>query len=94
MPAPGGMPAPAPAAPAPTTPAAPITADQMGSRFVSKMEAGEIPDYEAVYRDLGIDYSQLQTNQTFISRMWHYMDGLDAGNDHANSVQYAMTNAG
>lgn len=82
---------PAPAAPAPTTPAAPITYEAMGSRLHALMGSGVVADYAQAYADLGIDHSQLQTNQTFVERLWMYMDALEAGHDHAGAVQHGMS---
>lgn len=81
-----------PAAPAPQTPQEPIDYAKLTPRFIGKMQSGEIGDFEVVYRDLGIDHTQLETNQTMIENLWRYMDALDAGQDHAAAV--ATVNAG
>ena len=85
--------APKAAAPAPTAPEPPIDYDTMSTRFVGMMKSGKIPDYTAVYRDLSVDYADLTTNQTSISRLWHYMGALDGGADHAQAVQNSLANA-
>nr|ANR76361.1 hypothetical protein AUR56_00016 [Skeletonema virus LDF-2015a] len=81
---------PQPAAPAPTTPAAPIDYDTMARRFMDMLQSGAIQDYTAVYQALGIDYTQLETNQTMIARLWHYMEALGNGETHDASVRHAM----
>lgn len=85
----GGMPS--PASSAPNTPPAPITYADMSTRFVGKMESGQISDFEAVYRELSIDYNDLETNQSSIQRLSAYMNALDAGQDHATAVATAST---
>ena len=92
MPMPG-MP-PAPAAPVPQTPAEPIAYDEMAKRFVAMMDSGGIADYAQVYTDLGVDHTQVEQNQTMIAHLWHYMDAINAGADHANAVTMAKTNVG
>lgn len=89
----GGMPAPQPAASAPTAPQPSVSYDEMATRFVGMINAGKIVDFEAVYRELEIDYSDLETNQTSISRLWQYMTALDAGAEHTDAVQRAMAAA-
>ena len=79
-----------PAAPAPTTPAAPIEYDAMARRFMAMMESGAIQDYNAVYQALQIDYQQLETNQTMIAALWHYMDALESGETHDAAVRHAL----
>ena len=96
-PAPTGgmpMPTPQPAAPEPTTPQAPVGYEEMANRFVGMMNAGKIADFEAVYRDLGINHADLETNLTSINRLWQYMVAIDAGAGHPDAVQRTMAAAG
>ncbi len=79
---------PMPAAPAPTTPPVPIEYSTMAKRFIGKM--GEMPDHEMIYDALGVSYGDLYINQTSISRLWHYMDAFDDGQDHNGCVRHAM----
>ena len=91
MPAPQGMPQPASVAPA--TPPAPIGYKTMAERFMAKMaDPDGLPaEYEAIYADLSIGYDDLETNQTSIARLWHYMDAVDNGDDHDGCVRHAMS---
>lgn len=86
----GPAPEPQPAAPAPTAPAPLVEYETMARRFMSMMESGAIQDYNAVYGALQIDYAQLETNQTMIDRIWHYMDALEQGETHDAAVRHAM----
>jgi len=92
-PAPQGMPMPQPASTAPATPPAPIDYKTMAERFMAKMaDPDGLPaEYEAIYADLSIDYDDLETNQTSIARLWHYMDAVDNGDDHDGCVRHAMS---
>ena len=89
---PTGMPTPQPAAAAPATPPAPIDYKTMADRFVAKMSDPEgLPsDYETIYAALQIGYADLETNQTSIARLDAYMDSVDEGNDHDQSVRRAL----
>jgi len=89
---PTGMPAPQPAAEAPATPPAPIDYKTMADRFVAKMSDPEgLPsDYETIYAALEIGYSDLETNQTSIARLWHYMDAVDLDYGHDACVRHAL----
>ena len=82
-----------PAAPAPQTPPEPISYEEMARRFAGMMESEVITDYEAVYRDLDIDYTQLETNQTMIGRLWQYMDAVGEGVAHRSAIGMVMPNA-
>ena len=82
-----------PAAPAPQTPPEPVSYEEMARRFTGMMESEVITDYEAVYRDLDIDYTQLETNQTMIARLWQYMDAVGEGTTHRSAVSIVMPNA-
>ena len=91
----GGMPVPAalsmPAAPAPTTPPAPIAYETMGARFMARFTANTLPvSYEQIYADLGVVNPADPTNQSNIDKLWHYLDGLDDGMDHAGAVRHAL----
>jgi len=92
-PAPQGMPVPQPASAAPATPPAPIDYKTMAERFMGKMaDPDGLPaEYEAIYAALSIGYDDLETNQTSIARLWNYMDSVDEGNDHDQSVRHAMS---
>ena len=92
-PAPQGMPMPQPASAAPTMPPAPIDYKTMAERFMGKMaDPDGLPaEYEAIYAALSIGYDDLETNQTSIARLWNYMDSVDEGNDHDQSVRHAMS---
>jgi len=92
-PAPQGMPMPQPASAAPATPPAPIDYKTMAERFMGKMaDPDGLPaEYEAIYAALSIGYDDLETNQTSIARLWNYMDSVDEGNDHDQSVRHAMS---
>ena len=91
--APQGMPMPQPASAAPATPPAPIDYKTMAQRFMGKMaDPDGLPaEYEAIYAALSIGYDDLETNQTSIARLWHYMDAVDNGDDHAGCVRHAMS---
>ena len=91
-PAPQGMPMPQPASAAPATPPAPIDYKTMAERFMAKMaDPGGLPaEYEAIYAALSIGYDDLETNQTSIARLSAYMDSVDEGNDHDQSVRHAL----
>lgn len=83
-----------PAAPAPQTPPEPISYEDMARRFTGMMESQAITDYEAVYRDLEIDYTQLETNQTMIARLWQYMDAISQGDvSHRSAISMVMPDA-
>jgi hypothetical protein len=90
--APQGMPMPNPASAAPATPPAPIDYKTMAERFMGKMaDPGGLPaEYEAIYAALSIGYDDLETNQTSIARLSAYMDSVDEGNDHDQSVRHAL----
>jgi hypothetical protein len=90
--APQGMPMPQPASAAPATPPAPIDYKTMAQRFMGKMaDPDGLPaEYEAIYAALSIGYDDLETNQTSIARLWNYMDSVDEGNDHDQSVRHAL----
>ena len=92
-PTPQGMPMPQPASDAPATPPAPIDYKTMAERFMAKMaDPDGLPaEYEAIYADLSIGYDDLETNQTSIARLWHYMDAVDNGDDHDGCVRHAMS---
>jgi len=92
-PTPQGMPMPQPASDAPATPPAPIDYKTMAERFMGKMaDPDGLPaEYEAIYADLSIGYDDLETNQTSIARLWHYMDAVDNGDDHDGCVRHAMS---
>jgi hypothetical protein len=92
-PAPQGMPMPNPASAAPATPPAPIDYKTMAQRFMAKMaDPDGLPaEYEAIYAALSIGYDDLETNQTSIARLWHYMDAVDNGDDHDGCVRHAMS---
>ena len=94
-PAPQGMPMPQPASAAPATPPAPIDYKTMAERFMAKMaDPDGLPaEYEAIYTALSIGYDDLETNQTSIARLWNYMDSVDEGNDHDQSVRHALGSA-
>lgn len=79
-----------PAAPAPTTPEPPVDYETMARRFMAMRNDGYMQDHSAVYQALGIDYAELETNQTMIDRLYAYMDGLDAGEAHDGAVRHAM----
>lgn len=81
---------PQPAAPAPTTPPAPIEYEAMVRRFMQAKADKTITDHEAVYNDLSITRDDLETNQTNITRLWDYMNSIDAGQDHDEAVRYAL----
>ena len=91
-PAPQGMPVPQPASAVPATPPAPIDYNTMAERFMAKMaDPDGLPaEYEAIYTALSIGYDDLETNQTSIARLWNYMDSVDEGNDHDQSVRHAL----
>ena len=91
-PTPQGMPMPQPASAAPATPPAPIDYKTMAERFMGKMaDPGGLPaEYEAIYAALSIGYDDLETNQTSIARLSAYMDSVDEGNDHDQSVRHAL----
>lgn len=93
MPTPMPTPAPAPAAPAPTAPTAPVAYGDMATRFVGMIDAGTIADHNAMYADLAVNHATLQTNQTDINKIWHYMNALDAGAGHSDAVARALANA-
>jgi len=86
------MPVPQPASAAPATPPAPIEYKTMAERFMAKMaDPDGLPaEYEAIYAALSIGYDDLETNQTSIARLWNYMDSVDEGNDHDQSVRHAL----
>ena len=86
------MPMPQPASAAPATPPAPIDYKTMAERFMAKMvhPVGLPAEYEAIYAALSIGYDDLETNQTSIARLWNYMDSVDEGNDHDQSVRHAL----
>jgi hypothetical protein len=89
--APASMPASMPAAPAPTTPPEPIAYEAMGARFMARFNANTFPvSYEQIYADLGVVTPDDTTNQTQIAKLWHYLDGLDEGMDHAGAVRHAL----
>ena len=92
-PAPQGMPMPNPASAAPATPPAPVDYKTMAERFMAKMaDPDGLPaEYEAIYAALSIGYDDLETNQTSIARLWHYMDAVDNGDDHDGCVRHAMS---
>ena len=92
-PAPQGMPVPQPASAAPATPPAPIEYKAMAERFMGKMaDPDGLPaEYEAIYTALSIGYDDLETNQTSIARLWHYMNAVDNGDDHDGCVRHAMS---
>jgi hypothetical protein len=92
-PAPQGMPMPQPASAAPATPPAPIDYKTMAERFMAKLaDPDGLPaEYEAIYAALSIGYDDLETNQTSIARLWHYMDAVDNGDDHDGCVRHAMS---
>jgi len=92
-PAPQGMPTSQPASAAPATPPAPIDYKTMAERFMAKMaDPDGLPaEYEAIYAALSIGYDDLETNQASIARLWNYMDSVDEGNDHDQSVRHAMS---
>ena len=94
-PAPASMPVPQPASAAPATPPAPIDYNTMAERFMAKMaDPDGLPaEYEAIYTALSIGYDDLETNQTSIARLWNYMDSVDEGNDHDQSVRHALGSA-
>ena len=94
-PAPQGMPVPQPASAAPATPPAPIDYNTMAERFMAKMaDPDGLPaEYEAIYTALSIGYDDLETNQTSIARLSAYMDSVDEGNDHDQSVRHALGSA-
>ena len=94
-PAPASMPVPQPASAAPATPPAPIDYKTMAERFMAKMaDPDGLPaEYEAIYTALSIGYDDLETNQTSIARLWNYMDSVDEGNDHDQSVRHALGSA-
>jgi hypothetical protein len=80
-----------PAIPAPAAPPAPIAYEAMGTRFMARYTAGTLPvPYEQIYADLGVLNPTDTTNQTQIAKIWHYLDGLDNGMDHAGAVRHAM----
>ena len=91
--APAAMPMPQPASAAPATPPAPIDYKTMAERFMAKMaDPDGLPaEYEAIYAALSIGYDDLETNQTSIARLWHYMDAVDNGDDHDGCVRHAMS---
>ena len=91
--APQGTPMPQPASAAPATPPAPIDYKTMAERFMGKMaDPDGLPaEYEAIYAALSIGYDDLETNQTSIARLWHYMDAVDNGDDHDGCVRHAMS---
>ena len=91
--APQGMPMPQPASAAPATPPAPINYKTMAERFMAKMaDPDGLPaEYDAIYAALSIGYDDLETNQTSIARLWHYMDAVDNGDDHDGCVRHAMS---
>ena len=91
-PAPASMPMPQPASAAPATPPAPIDYKTMAERFMAKMaDPDGLPaEYEAIYTALSIGYDDLETNQTSIARLSAYMDSVDEGNDHDQSVRHAL----
>ena len=90
---PAAMPMPQPASAAPATPPAPIDYKTMADRFMAKMSDpdGLPAEYEAIYTALSIGYDDLETNQTSIARLSSYMDSVDEGNDHDQSVRHAMS---
>ena len=90
-----GMTTPQPASAAPATPPAPIDYKTMAERFMAKMaDPGGLPaEYEAIYAALSIGYDDLETNQTSIARLSAYMDSVDEGNDHDQSVRHALGSA-
>ena len=92
-PAPASMPLPQPASAVPATPPAPIDYKTMAERFMGKMaDPDGLPaEYEAIYTALSIGYDDLETNQTSIARLWNYMDAVDNGDDHDQSVRHAMS---
>ena len=92
---PQGMPMPQPASAAPATPPAPIDYKTMAERFMGKMaDPDGLPaEYEAIYAALSIGYDDLETNQTSIARLSAYMDSVDEGNDHDQSVRHALGSA-
>lgn len=82
---------PQPAAEAPAIPPEPISYVNMARRFTAMLQAGTLPvGYEQIYTDLGVTLTDLQTNQTAIARLWHYMDGIDEAQDHSGAVRHAM----
>ena len=87
------MPAPMPAAPAPTAPTVPVGYGEMATRFVGMIDVGTIADHNAMYTDLAVNHATLQTNQTDINKIWHYMNALDAGAGHTDAVARALANA-
>ena len=80
---------------APATPPAPIDYKTMAERFMAKMaDPDGLPaEYEAIYAALSIGYDDLETNQTSIARLSAYMDSVDEGNDHDQSVRHALGSA-
>ena len=90
--APQGTPMPQPASAAPATPPAPIDYKTMAERFMGKMaDPDGLPaEYGAIYAALSIGYDDLETNQTSIARLSAYMDSVDEGNDHDQSVRHAL----
>ena len=92
---PASMPMPQPASAAPATPPAPIDYKTMAERFMGKMaDPDGLPaEYEAIYAALSIGYDDLETNQTSIARLSAYMDSVDEGNDHDQSVRHALGSA-
>jgi hypothetical protein len=93
MPTATAMPAPQPT----HTPKAPVTYEQMGTRFLTKFQQpvgapGGLPvEYETVYADLGMINPADPTNQTNIDRCWAYMDALDNGMGHGDAVRHARS---
>jgi hypothetical protein len=93
MPTAAAMPAPQPT----HTPKAPVTYEQMGTRFLTKFQQpvgapGGLPvEYETVYADLGMVNPADPTNQTNIDRCWAYMDALDQGMGHGDAVRHARS---
>jgi hypothetical protein len=87
------MPMPQPSSAAPATPPAPIDYKTMAERFMAKLaDPDGLPaEYEAIYTALSIGYDDLETNQTSIARLWHYMDAVDNGDDHDGCVRHAMS---
>jgi hypothetical protein len=63
----------------------------MGARFMARFNANTFPvSYEQIYADLGVVTPDDTTNQTQIAKLWHYLDGLDEGMDHAGAVRHAL----
>ena len=93
-----GMPAPAaamplPASAEPNTPPPPLTYEQVSQRFLGHMQSGAIGDAQVVFDalDIGVD---LETNQTSLQRLWHYLTALESGAGHPDAVARTLANVG